>query len=602
MKKWLTIMISSMLCAVGAMAASESVDTWDMNDNGLSQISDNGINLGGHYATNNNQFAQVDDDGTFILAPTTIPQGYGAKIDLSSAADLTAGVVTLSCTYSSLDWSTNAALNSKFGFRIYDPAAIDYVGLEFLDSGDKIFAFAKSSAGLGGIDSKAGRVVNGLAGSDSRTVTIELDYANGEIRTAGNWQWSADGQITFTNAVDFAGAGVTSISKVMTYYANWSLGDRVTVDNLSVERFVSDVAPEGVYIADSTTYEFKNVAETNTFASLSVTNGDYIVVEASVNKGTWDDDEITFDGSATLGAVTYGSFSGAGPEANLWYMPVTSTGTVDVILTATVADNTTAFSSLGAYVVRSSTGGLDILGQASVGSLTNDTSLLGLAYTNIYDFGASSTGLLFEAAASYMSDDNGISSDNPGYVFDLSDPGLQRKVGHAEFSGVSAMTNIWTGTTNRQAAVFGVAFAAGVPSNPTSEYNTWLSGHSVGAETGLQDDADNDLLDNLTEYAWGGEPDNASVNGNTPVRSRVADGGTNYLQYIYFERSDAAARGLSSSLEVGTDLVYTNWTTSGIEFVGSGASAEPGYNAVTNRISTDDDDKRFLNLKIQFIP
>jgi hypothetical protein len=78
------------------------------------------------------------------------------------------------------------------------------------------------------------------------------------------------------------------------------------------------------------------------------------------------------------------------------------------------------------------------------------------------------------------------------------------------------------------------------------------------------------------------------------------DGGTDYLVYVYYERDDAAARGLSSELVVGPDLVLTNWTTAGIEFVGSGASGIPGYNAVTNRISTDGGNKQFLNLNIQF--
>ncbi|VGO19220.1 hypothetical protein [Pontiella sulfatireligans] len=136
---------------------------------------------------------------------------------------------------------------------------------------------------------------------------------------------------------------------------------------------------------------------------------------------------------------------------------------------------------------------------------------------------------------------------------------------------------------------------------PEEAYESWLADYTVGADTNLTDDADGDLLDNLSEYAFGGAPDNPADQGNTPVESQMSEGGTNYLEYVYFERDDAADRGLSSILNVGTDLVNTNWTTTGIEFVGSGASAVSGYNAVTNRVETDVDVK-FLCLNITFTP
>ncbi len=113
--------------------------------------------------------------------------------------------------------------------------------------------------------------------------------------------------------------------------------------------------------------------------------------------------------------------------------------------------------------------------------------------------------------------------------------------------------------------------------------------------------ANGDLLDNLGEYAFGGDPSNPADQGNTPVSAQTVEGGTNYLEYVYYELDDAATRGLASILEVGTDLVATDWTTNGVEFVGSGAGPD-GFNAVTNRISTEDDDKRFLNLQIEFTP
>ena len=138
---------------------------------------------------------------------------------------------------------------------------------------------------------------------------------------------------------------------------------------------------------------------------------------------------------------------------------------------------------------------------------------------------------------------------------------------------------------------------------PVSLWNDWITSYpGVGANSNLLDHGDSDDLDNLTEYAWGGNPSDAGNRGNVPVQSQVAAGGTNYLEYIYYERTDADDRGLASILEVGTDLVITNWADgSGFEY-GSGASGVAGYNAVTNRVPTDMDAKQFIRLQIEFTP
>lgn len=611
MKKWLAILVIPVLCATSALAGWESVDTWDMDSNGQWQNSDMGLNLGGHYNSNLQQFVQTPDDGLFVFGPTNT-SSFGGKPSLSAATDITSGVVRLTWKYDSMNWTNTPTANNQVGFRLWNDAGTEYVGLAFQDNSDKIWAYLKSSSGLGSLSVKTGRVINSLIDSSTpRTVIMEIDYANGEVRMSAEpaWQWSGvagqPGTYVHTNAVDFAGAGITDLSKFQTYYQNWSTGEQTVFDNLAYEKFVPEVIPEGVYIAngDGVGVNGGNTAQTNTFANLSVTNGDYVVVGASVNKGTWNSTNvISFAGSASLGAVTYTNANGAGPETHFWYAPVSSTGTVDVTLTLTDADNTKAFAPVNAYVLRSSTGGINVLGAASDGSTTNETSLLGTVYTNTYDFGTSSTGLLLEAASSYMNDGGGFNSDNAGYVVDQND-GAQRKVGHVDFSGVSTITNIWSGTTNRQAVVLGIAFTAGSPISPTTLWDDWIESFpGVGANDGWLDHGDSDQLDNLSEYAFGGDPSDGNDQGNTPVQSQVDDGGTNYLQYVHYERDDAGDRGLLYILEVGTDLVITNWTTSGIEPMGSGASGISGYNAVTNRISTDTEIKRFLNLRVKFTP
>jgi hypothetical protein len=138
---------------------------------------------------------------------------------------------------------------------------------------------------------------------------------------------------------------------------------------------------------------------------------------------------------------------------------------------------------------------------------------------------------------------------------------------------------------------------------PTSLWEGWIATYpGVGANSNRLDNGDSDPFDNLTEYAWGGDPSDGNDKGYVPAQSQVSDGGTNYLQYVYFERTDAAERGLDSILSVGTDLVFTNWADGSSYEVGSGASGIAGFNAVTNRIPTDAEVKQFIRLQIEFTP
>ena len=139
------------------------------------------------------------------------------------------------------------------------------------------------------------------------------------------------------------------------------------------------------------------------------------------------------------------------------------------------------------------------------------------------------------------------------------------------------------------------------PESPTEFYDSWIAGYSVGANTNLLDHGDSDGLVNLTEYALGGDPSDGSSRGNMPVQS-VLSGATNLIEYIYFERTNAVELGLASILEVGTDLVDTNWANGSSYEVGRGASADAGFNAVTNWVPTDEERQRFIRLKVEFTP
>lgn len=599
MRKLIIALFIALLGTSMSWAQWESIDTWGMDDNGLYQTSDKNTNLGGHYATNNQQVAQISDDGLFRFNPVDA-SGYGAKIDLSSTNNLADGNVRIAWTYDALDFSAVNTNGTKHGFRLMNAAGTKWIGLSIEDVGnsDKIFAYAKDSEGVLGNNSKGGRLVNGLGpDTENRTFYMELDYENDQILLySAEWQWTPSEATTFSFPYDFDANGITDIAKVQTWYQNWSTNDYIQQDEIAIENKLPEA---GVFIADSASYSSANVAETNSaVASFAVTNGDWIVVESSVNKATWTEDSLTFSGTAAPAALSYQVNNGSGPNTYLWYAPVNAEGTIDITLN--VAESDKAFGAIGAYVVRSTTGDADILDIAFAGSVSNAGPSIAFSYTNAYDLGVVADGLLIEAFSAYA---DGMSIDNGDYVPLVNQGGFKRVVGSAFFSGVDSVTNIYSTTvSNRQASVLGIAFTTGL--SPESKYMSWVQDYpGVGAEDGLMDDPDGDLLDNLGEYAFNGNPDNDADRGNFPIESVVDDGGTSYLQYVHYEWSDKLTRGLEYVLEVNTEgLSFGSWSQTGIEFMGSApVEGLTGFSAVTNRIEADGANK-FLRLQIEFTP
>jgi glucuronoarabinoxylan endo-1,4-beta-xylanase len=143
-----------------------------------------------------------------------------------------------------------------------------------------------------------------------------------------------------------------------------------------------------------------------------------------------------------------------------------------------------------------------------------------------------------------------------------------------------------------------------VTKSPTVLWNEWIAGYpGVGANSGQLDHGDSDKHVNLSEYAWGGDPSVANDPLiNIPLQSWMDAGGTNFMEYVYFERTDAASRGLASVLSVATDLAAADWTDGGPYEVGRGASGVAGYNAVTNRVPVDSEAAKFIKLEVRFTP
>ena len=126
---------------------------------------------------------------------------------------------------------------------------------------------------------------------------------------------------------------------------------------------------------------------------------------------------------------------------------------------------------------------------------------------------------------------------------------------------------------------------------PTDLYEAWAGAN--GGDTNMTVDTDLDGMDDLLEYALGGNPTTNDAAAILPVSE--AAGGS--LLYIYSRRDDYLDRGLTYSVLSSTDLVFepiTNATT----FVGA-SSPSGGFETATNSVSTAAQAAQFLNLEVE---
>jgi hypothetical protein len=127
----------------------------------------------------------------------------------------------------------------------------------------------------------------------------------------------------------------------------------------------------------------------------------------------------------------------------------------------------------------------------------------------------------------------------------------------------------------------------------------WLSQYagSLGVNTNLTDDADGDSMNNLLEYAMGGNP--GIEDATTLMRTAIEDSsGSNHFDFVYSKRTDSDLRGISYEVVLEENLVFASgWTNAGYEVI-EGPVVE-GIQTITNRISTDEKQMQFIKLTIE---
>jgi hypothetical protein len=132
-----------------------------------------------------------------------------------------------------------------------------------------------------------------------------------------------------------------------------------------------------------------------------------------------------------------------------------------------------------------------------------------------------------------------------------------------------------------------------------NSYAQWAIDNSLIGDDALSSaDPDVDGMDNLLEYALGGNPSTNDAAAKLPVFGIQNVGGTNWFGYVYTRRLDAAARGLDYGVIVNdSDLVLGSWTNIGTSAEFSAGPIDADFESVTNVLSTTES-KKFVSLEV----
>ncbi|VGO18381.1 beta strand repeat-containing protein [Pontiella sulfatireligans] len=129
-------------------------------------------------------------------------------------------------------------------------------------------------------------------------------------------------------------------------------------------------------------------------------------------------------------------------------------------------------------------------------------------------------------------------------------------------------------------------------------YDSWaLSYGLTGADTNGNADVENgglgDGLENLMEYALGGNPTNDDAAAVSPSTYMADDAGTDWFYHVYNQNQDPS---LTFTVGATPDLVFTAVDTNDVELVGETAESG-GFKTVTSRTEASTDAK-FIKLDV----
>ena len=128
-------------------------------------------------------------------------------------------------------------------------------------------------------------------------------------------------------------------------------------------------------------------------------------------------------------------------------------------------------------------------------------------------------------------------------------------------------------------------------------YGIWIHDFpGVGSSTNKLDNPDGDVVDNLAEWALGGDPSDPSNTGD--VSSEIVEDAGTWLEMVHAQRKDAENLGLSYHTEQAVNLQSPIWTNAFYETTGTNITGG-SFDFITNRLSTTAEESQFLRLRVE---
>jgi hypothetical protein len=134
-----------------------------------------------------------------------------------------------------------------------------------------------------------------------------------------------------------------------------------------------------------------------------------------------------------------------------------------------------------------------------------------------------------------------------------------------------------------------------------SYYEGWQEGYGLsGADADMTADPDGDGINNLAEYAIGGNPTNAADSGTGFPHLMKPNATSGSILFVYPRRNDASGRDLVYSLQFSTNITASVpvWTNGTYQETGT-APLDSEFDAVTNQIPTDQMDFQYFRLRVE---
>ena len=293
-------------------------------------------------------------------------------------------------------------------------------------------------------------------------------------------------------------------------------------------------------------------------------NADMIIVAVSTER-SGGDVAVRYDGHTLSNAVNT-------TQAGIWYLDLTATdyagGSADLVIDFTDVDTVNGVG-VGVVSVSASGAGIDLHAtETAASNLVLSTSRNGTF--NIVSFNANNSGSPSVDAPLteiYASGSIGSAQGAAGYQANV-------PAGEHSYS--------WTTTDKRK--VVAAAFAL-------EGYGLWAL--SFDLADGATGNDDGDALDNLSEYALGGNPTNAADLGY-PIHFTIDS--TN-ATYVHPQLSDPDS-GIRYVVETTDNLVSNVWEPVGLMETNANGYAA-GFDLVTNQIPTLGKKQGFIRLKIE---